>query len=182
MRALGKASAKARSRPNPGRVHESLREYLRAEVPPAEVWQALKRVLEGGNESARVAAARVVMDALHEDKTEDRARDQEQAAAEARAWLEHKLRSHAQRAAEGGKPDLAQQLEEEARELWPEGERAVLSSGAIMRDVSAREAEAALRGLEEIGLIVPGHRVEERAEELALERLAVLKAEHGIPA
>jgi hypothetical protein len=70
-RALGRASARARARPNPDRVHPSLREFLRREVPPSEVWAALKLALEGGSESARVSAARVLIDALHTEQ-EDR--------------------------------------------------------------------------------------------------------------
>src|SRR5688500_13692573 len=65
-RELGKASAKARARPNPERVHESLRDYLKREVPPERVWRALELAMEGQNESARVSASRVLMDALHE--------------------------------------------------------------------------------------------------------------------
>ena len=73
-RELGKASAKARSRPKPDRVHPSLREYLRREVPPSEVWAALKLALEGSSEAARVSAARVLIDALHTEQ-EDRSRE-----------------------------------------------------------------------------------------------------------
>lgn len=74
MRELGKASARARSRPNAERVHPSLRDFLKREVPPSEVWQALKLALEGGSESARVSAARVLIDALHE-QADDRSRE-----------------------------------------------------------------------------------------------------------
>jgi hypothetical protein len=38
------------------------------------------------------------------------------------------------------------------------------------------------RQLEEVGLVVRRGRVEEMAEELAQQRLTVLKQEHGIPA
>lgn len=77
-RALGKKSAEARKRPNPERVHESLRSYLKREVPPERVWQALEAAMLGNNESARVSASRVLMDALHEperDSGEDRLRE-----------------------------------------------------------------------------------------------------------
>jgi hypothetical protein len=66
MRALGKASAKARRRPKAERVHESLRTYLKREVPPERVWHALEAAMLGNNESARVSASRVLLDALHE--------------------------------------------------------------------------------------------------------------------
>jgi len=72
MRALGKRSAEARRRPNPARVHPGLRDYLRENVSPAEVWQALKLALEGANESARVSASRVLMDALAEGGVDGR--------------------------------------------------------------------------------------------------------------
>jgi hypothetical protein len=48
-------------------VHEGLREYLKREVPPERVWHALEAAMLGSNESARVAASRVLMDALHEE-------------------------------------------------------------------------------------------------------------------
>jgi murein L,D-transpeptidase YcbB/YkuD len=72
MSRLGKLSGEARRRPNPERVHESLRAYLKREVAPAEVWAALKLAMEGQNESARVAASRVLMDALAEPQREDK--------------------------------------------------------------------------------------------------------------
>ena len=57
-------------------MHPSLREYLRREVPPSEVSRAHR------SEAARVSAARVLIDALHEEQ-QDRSRElQIQAAAE----------------------------------------------------------------------------------------------------
>lgn len=53
----------------------TLRAYLRENVSPAEVWTALKAALEGQNETARVSASRVLLDALHEPERE---REQEQ--------------------------------------------------------------------------------------------------------
>lgn len=66
MRELGRLSAKARSQPNPARIHPSLRQYLRENVAPSEVWAALKLALESENQSAKVNAARTLMDALAE--------------------------------------------------------------------------------------------------------------------
>jgi hypothetical protein len=66
MTRLAKLGGKAHARPNPERVHPSLRDYLRTNVPPERVWRALELALEGQNESARVSASRVLMDALHE--------------------------------------------------------------------------------------------------------------------
>ena len=85
MKALGRAGGKARHKPNPERVHEGLRDYLKREVSPAEVWAALKLAMEGQNESARVSASRVLMDALAEPHEErDRSADIQRQAAEAR--------------------------------------------------------------------------------------------------
>jgi hypothetical protein len=70
MRALGKRSAESRRKPNPDRVRPSLRQYLVDTVEPSEVWAALKLAMEGANESARVQASRVLIDALAELKQE----------------------------------------------------------------------------------------------------------------
>jgi hypothetical protein len=67
MRALGKLSGERRRQPNPERVPESFREWVRREGPPPErIWQALETAMEGSSESARVAASKVLMDALSE--------------------------------------------------------------------------------------------------------------------
>lgn len=72
MRELGRKGAKARRQPNPERVQESLRSYLKCEVAPAEVWQALRQAMTCANESARVSASRLLLDALAEpDHLED---------------------------------------------------------------------------------------------------------------
>jgi len=49
-------------------VHESLRAYLQREVHPERVWAALEAAMLGSNESARVAASRVLVDALAEPR------------------------------------------------------------------------------------------------------------------
>ena len=67
-RELGRRSGEARRRPNPDRVHESLRTYLQREVPLERVWRALEAAMLGSNESARVAASKVLMDALAEPR------------------------------------------------------------------------------------------------------------------
>jgi hypothetical protein len=86
-------------------VHESLRTYLRREVPPERVWQALEAAMLGNNESARVSASRVLMDALAEpeqDKDEQRKADFGRAGAEARQYLAEQLdrRAHVLKAAD----------------------------------------------------------------------------------
>jgi hypothetical protein len=154
-RELGKASAKARARPNPERVHESLRDYLKREVPPERVWRALELAMEGQNESARVSASRVLMDALHEPEGRDRTKELETAAADARAYLERKLRDRALLAHKAGESELARAYEQAARDLWAPGEKVVTSGGVIVGDVPAREAEATLRELVKVGLIRP---------------------------
>jgi hypothetical protein len=92
-RALGRKSAEARKRPNRDRVHPNLREYLRENVEPAEVWAALKLAMEGQNESARVAASRVLMDALHEPEQQNERQHQADAEA-ARAKLDEVIESY----------------------------------------------------------------------------------------
>jgi hypothetical protein len=122
MRELGRKSAKARARPNPERVHESLRSYLKREVPPERVWQALEAAMLGNNESARVSASRVLMDALHEPAAkEERDHDAERAdAAEKFAQL---VRDRALRARRDGRGLVdVRELDEAAREIWDKRE------------------------------------------------------------
>jgi hypothetical protein len=64
MKALGKLSGKARRKPNRARAHPELGAYMLAEVHPERIWNALEMAMTGQNESARVQASRVVMDAL----------------------------------------------------------------------------------------------------------------------
>jgi hypothetical protein len=59
---------------------------------------------------------------------------------------------------------------------------AIANGVTVPGDVSAERCEAILATLEEHGLLVPGHKVDELVEQKAQERLQVLKAEHGIPA
>jgi hypothetical protein len=63
-RELGRRSGKARRAPRPDRVHPELGAYLLAEVHPERIWRTLEAAMLGQNESARVAASRVVIDAL----------------------------------------------------------------------------------------------------------------------
>jgi hypothetical protein len=176
MRELGRASGRARRRPNPERVHQNLRQYLREHVEPAEVWAALKLAMEGQNESARVAASRVLMDALHEPhQDEDRTQQAARAGAAAKERLAHLLnrraRLHEQRQVRDALDELAAELNREAVDEHPD---------LIVGDVSSERARAILEGLEEVGLIVPRGRLEEMAETRALELLAAMKQEHGI--
>lgn len=88
MRELGRKSGEARRRPDPGRVPEGLRDYLRREVPPERVWQALEAAMLGSNEAARVSASKVLIDALSEGRGECQVcRDRDAEASGARAKL-----------------------------------------------------------------------------------------------
>jgi hypothetical protein len=170
MRALGRKSGEARRKPNPERVHESLRTYLKREVPPERVWHALEAAMLGNNESARVSASRVLMDALAEERPdEDRKADRQRANAQALTRLAELLATH---------PDLqpgelAQKVEDEAVREHPD---------LVVGDLNPEQAGRVLEGLAARGLIVPGHRVDELVEERAQARLQALKAEHGITA
>jgi hypothetical protein len=68
MRDLGRRGGSARSQPS---GNETLREYLRREVPPERVWSALEAAMQGKNESARVAAVKVLAQELYEPEQQD---------------------------------------------------------------------------------------------------------------
>jgi hypothetical protein len=109
------------------------------------------------------------MDALAEpeqDKTEQRQADRQRANAEAKARLSALLEAGA------SIEDAAKTLDAESIADHPD---------LILGDVSTERCAEIFAGLEEVGLIVSGARVEELAERRAQERLAALKAEHGIP-
>jgi hypothetical protein len=58
-----------------------------------------------------------------------------------------------------------------------------ISNGVVVDNVvDADRAADILRDLEELGLVAGRETIEQRAEEIARDRLKVLKAEHGIPA
>jgi hypothetical protein len=124
----------------------------------------------GNNESARVSASRVLMDALAEperDKDEDREADMQRANARAKARLAELLAS-------GARPtEATERLDAEAVAAHPE---------VVVGDISPERAAATLAGLEEVGLIAPVSRVKDLAEERAAELLRALREEHGIPA
>ena len=67
MREMGRRGGSARTKPAGS---ESLREYLRRAVPPERVWAALEKAMQGSNESARVAAVRVLAQELYEPERE----------------------------------------------------------------------------------------------------------------
>lgn len=184
MRALGKASARARTRQKAERVPESLRARLREQLDPEKVQAAIEQSLAGGNESARVAAVKFLADLelYKESGEQDRAKEMKQAATDARAYLEAALARQAAAFKAEGKGDLSEALRQAAASLWADGENAVTSSGVVVRDVTAEQAEAALRSLVEVGLIAPPDMAGElaglRAEVGRLEQeLACIPAE-----
>jgi hypothetical protein len=167
-REAGRKSGAARRKPNPERVNESLRTYLKREVPPERVWQALEAAMLGNNESARVSASRVLMDALHEpeqDKTEQRQADRQQAVAEAKARLSALLDAGV------SIEDAADTLDAEAVDDHPD---------LLLGDVSPERAAEILAGLVETGVL--DWKVEELAQRRAEELTRAFREEHGLPA
>jgi hypothetical protein len=72
MRALGSKGGRGRRGLGklPATERQSLRDYLREQVDPAEVWQALKAALESGSQTAVVSAARLIVTELYEEREE----------------------------------------------------------------------------------------------------------------
>jgi general stress protein YciG len=203
MRELGRRGGKSRGGIKPERAHEGLREYLKREVPPERVWRALELAMEGQNESARVAASRVLMDALAEPAGADGRAHQADAAA-ARAKLDQLIERYVAEALGVGTTNprvlprdpkgdspigktiaraVAKAREGQEAELVALIEEILVKVRNGLKLVDPLDAEAArtvLEGLAEIGLYVPRGKVEERAEEIAQARLHALKAEHGL--
>jgi hypothetical protein len=76
MRALGSRGGRSRRNTLTSKLAEperqSLRQYLREQVDPAEVWTALKAALESGSQTAVVSAARLLVTELYEENLEER--------------------------------------------------------------------------------------------------------------
>jgi signal recognition particle GTPase len=175
MRELGRKGGRGRSRPNAARVHESLRTYLKREVPPERIWQALEAAMLGNNDSARVSASRVLMDALHEPEYDKDEHQRERAGAEARERLAQLLETRAgasERAMRSELLTIAEEMRTAAVAMHPD---------LIVGDVSPEAAEKIFQDLEAMGMIAGRERIEQRAEERAQERVAALRAEFGIP-
>jgi hypothetical protein len=166
-RELGRKSGESRRKPNPERVHESLRTYLRREVPPERVWQALEAAMLGNNESARVSASRVLMDALAEnrdsDETEQHKVDRQYAISGAKARLSSLLEAGLSPA------EAAEALDAEAVDDHPY---------LIAGDTTPEKAAVVLEMLVECGVL--DWKVEPLVEERTQQRLAALKQEHGL--
>jgi hypothetical protein len=172
-RELGRKSGESRRKPNPERVHESLRSYLKREVPPERVWQALEAAMLGNNESARVSASRVLMDALHEEHDKDE-HQRARAGAEARARLSQLLETRARASERAMRKELmtiAEEMRTAAVAMHPE---------LLVGDVTPEQVAKVFEDLEEVGLVAGRARIEQRAERLAQDRLRALKQEHGL--
>ena len=166
-------------------------------------------VLAGGNESARVACVKFLSDLELYRKDGDECRrcaawKAEAPAAREEVWqmisryVEHSVRSElgVGRPADERNDSQASRLVRDAVRRGLAGrehdlevgiETAVgkvldaISNGLVVENVvdSDRAAET-LEVLEELGLVAGRTKIEERAEEIAQERLAALKAEHGL--
>jgi hypothetical protein len=169
MRELGRKGGRGRRSPlasMPSQERQSLRQHLREQVNPAEVWQALRAALESGSQTAVVSAARLLVTELYEERQdEDREAELRRANARAKQRLAELL---AQRARVHEKRQIRDLLEEPTARL--EEEAVSEHPDLVVGDVSPERVRATLDGLLEIGLLVPGHKVAERAEELAQER------------
>ncbi|HKB20347.1 MAG TPA: hypothetical protein VKC65_04975 [Gaiellaceae bacterium] len=125
-RDLGRRSGEARRKPSPERVHPGLREYLKREADPAEVWLAIQRALQGGNESARISGAKLLLDALHEPhQQQDDTAEREAISERATEKLEALVRSAVVAIVRGDPAELQRQpvwVQDLASELKAGGE------------------------------------------------------------
>ena len=181
MKELGRAGGKARHKPNPERINEGLRDYLKREVPPERVWRALELAMEGQNESARVSASRVLMDALAEPQESGdgcprcavlRAELPKAAERFSRLIEDRIARVRMERLADplSALEELAAELSAEAVQNHPD---------LIVGDVTAERAEAIFQHLGEVGLLrrclpeeqeLVGERAKLKQEREALDR------------
>jgi hypothetical protein len=203
----GKALRKGVAEQLPEGERQSLPQFLRDGLDHETIKAAIERSLAGGNESARVACVKFLSDLELYRKDGDECPRCAAVKAEGPANRQKvnemiaRLVEHAVRAELVGQPEEEQDSSQASRlvraavrkglvgheeELEAAVEAAFgriidsLSGGFVPGDVSAADAERALRALEERGLLVRPSRVEELAEERAHELLAALKSEHGI--
>ena len=189
----------------------SLRQFLRDGLDHETIKAAIERSLAGGNESARVACVKFLSDLeLYRQDGDECPRcaawKAEAPAAREQVWqmvsryVEQSVRSELgiSRPVDERNDSQASRLVREAVRRGLEGrerdlevgiETAVgkvldaISNGLVVDNVvSADRAAEILEALEEIGLVAGRDKIEERAEQIAQERLAALKAEHGLPA
>jgi hypothetical protein len=185
----------------PAGERESLREALRDGLDHDLVVAAVKQSLVGGSESARVAAVKFLADLeLYRKDEKDEPTHQAEIAAASRkldALIERYVYDAVRESDAGVARDseyhspmtrliagaVARAREGQGAELDARIEKifADVANGLqLVGDASAEPAEQILGGLEEAGLLVRRHKVEEMAEQRAQERLAALKAEHGL--
>jgi hypothetical protein len=186
MRALGSRGGRSRRKGVAEQLPEaeraSLRERLRRGLDPDLVVQTANEILAGENQTARGNMIRFLADLelyRKDGGEEDRAAQMKRAGAEARHHLAVQLdrlaRHREDRQARDLLDELTAWLEDEAVDMHPDLQ-------VIVGDISSERAERVFEQLEKDGLLVRKHRLEELVEERAQERLAALRAEHGIPA
>jgi hypothetical protein len=166
---------------------------LRREVDPAELWSALKAALQSENQTAKVSAARVLLQELYEPTKEKEPQHQAEIAAASRkldqlietyvyeavresdagVTRDPKQHSHTTRviarAVERAREGREDELEGEVGRILTS-----VANGLKLQDATSSErAEAILQGLEETGLLVPRGKV----EELIAQRTASLERE-----
>lgn len=183
MRELGAKGGRARRKgvaeQLPAGERESLRQHLRDTLDHETIKAAIERALAGGNESARVAAVKFLADLElyrkdggKDDWERERAIVTAEAAERFNRLIQQRAAAHEQRQVRDALGELAAELRREAVEEHPDLTNVV---------VDEMQAQEILEALEEVGLVVRRGTLEEMAEEMAQERLAALKAEHGIP-
>jgi hypothetical protein len=189
----------------------SLRQFLRDGLDHETIKAAIERSLAGGNESARVACVKFLSDLeLYRQDGDECPRcaawKAQAPAAREEVWqmvsryVEQSVRSElgvgrpvderndsqasslvrdaVRRGLEGREHDLEVGIETAVGKVLD-----AISNGLVVDNVvDADRAAAILEGLEELGLVAGRETIEQRAEQLARDRLKVLKAEHGLPA
>jgi hypothetical protein len=196
----------------PETERQSLREFLRDGLDHETIKAAIERSLAGSNESARVACVKFLSDLeLYRQNDGDEcprcaAWKAEAPAARDKVWemisryVEHSVRSElgVSRPVDARNDSQASRLVREAVRRGLAGrehdlevgiQTAVgkvldaISNGLVVDNVvDADRAAEILDGLEEMGLVAGRETIEQQAEQIARDRLKVLKAEHGIPA
>jgi hypothetical protein len=205
----GRARRKGVAEQLPAGERQSLREFLREGLDHETIKAAIERSLAGGIESARVACVELLSDLELYRKDGDEcprcaAWKAEAPAAREQVWqmisryVEHSVRSElgvgrpvderndsqasrlvrdaVRRGLAGREHDLEVGIQTAVGKILDR-----ISNGLVVDNVvDADRATQILEGLEELGLVSGRETIEKRVEELAQERLAALKAEHGL--
>jgi hypothetical protein len=205
----GKSRRKGVAEQLPEGERLSLRQFLRDGLDHETIKAAIERSLSGGNESARVACVKFLSDLELYRRDGDecpRCAAWKAAAPAARQEVWQMISRYVETSVrrelgvsdqeERGGDSQASRLVREAVRRGLAGREHDLEvgiqtavgkvldaiSGGLVVDnvVSADRAAAILESLEELGLVAGRGKIEERAEQIAQERLAALKAEHGL--